>query len=186
MPSPSVITIYTRMKANRLIKANIDALLRLHGKNRKDLAQWCFKSESWISKVFKEERREFATADLDRIADFFGKEPYQLFLPGASQETERRSAVDRRTGRERRVGHQYRLMLGLQSALAPYRNQSSPETPVPPEARHGGGLPPEVVAEAQRLNQEYTRKLTALLSQVESRGQTPKTARRLPKPPASR
>jgi hypothetical protein len=173
------------MKANRLIKANIDALLRLHGKTRKDLAQWCFKSESWISKVMKEERREFATTDLDRIADFFGKEPYQLFLPGASQETERRSAVDRRGGRERRVGHQYRLMLGLQTALAPYQKPSS-ETQVSPEARHGGGLPPEVVAEVQRLNQEYSSKLRALLSQAESRGQAAKTLRRLPKPPAGR
>lgn len=91
------------MKANALVKANIDALLKQRHLTRKDLAQWCRKSESWISKVMTEDRREFPMKHLDRIADFFGMSAYQLFQPGLSSGSERRTGLDRRKGRDRRV-----------------------------------------------------------------------------------
>ena len=40
---------------------------------------------------------------LDRIADFFGIATYQLLQPGISPLTERRSGRERRTGHDRRV-----------------------------------------------------------------------------------
>ena len=99
------------MKANALIKANVDALLKKRHLTRRDLAQWCRKSESWISKVMTEDRREFPLKYLDRIADFFGMAAYQLFQPGIAGGSERRSGLDRRTGKDRRLSalnHQVR------------------------------------------------------------------------------
>jgi hypothetical protein len=92
-----------RMHANRLMKSNIDALLRARGQTRKDLAIWCRKTESWISKIFTEDRREFPMQYFDRIADFFGIATYQLLQPGISPLTERRAGTQRRSGRDRRV-----------------------------------------------------------------------------------
>jgi hypothetical protein len=101
------------MKATLLIKHNVQTLLRVRHQSRKDLAQWCYKSESWISKILKEPRREFSIRDVDRMADFFGIATYQLFQPGISSLTERRRGTDRRTGRDRRVGNSHRVMLGV-------------------------------------------------------------------------
>lgn len=91
------------MHANRLLKQNVDALLRARGQTRKDLAVWCRKTESWISKIMKEERREFPMHSLDRIADFFGLAAYQLLQPGLVPMTERRSGNPRRTIKDRRI-----------------------------------------------------------------------------------
>jgi len=91
------------MHANRLMKQNIDALLRSRGQTRKDLAVWCRKTESWISKIMKEERREFPMHSMDRIADFFGLAAYQLLQPGLVPMTERRSGQPRRTIKDRRI-----------------------------------------------------------------------------------
>jgi hypothetical protein len=99
------------MRANALIKHNIDAILKERKQSRKDLAQWCRKSESWISKIMNEERREFPMKHWDRIADFFGLAAYQLLQPGRSTQSERRSGLDRRAGKERRlsaINHQVR------------------------------------------------------------------------------
>jgi hypothetical protein len=93
------------MHANRLMKQNIDALLRARGQTRKDLAVWCRKTESWISKIMKEDRREFPMKYFDRIADFFGIATYQLLQPGISPLTERRSKLDRRVMRDRRISN---------------------------------------------------------------------------------
>lgn len=93
------------MQANRLMKQNVDALLRARGQTRKDLAVWCRKTESWISKIMKEERREFPMKYFDRIADFFGLATYQLLQPGLSPMTERRTKVPRRTLKDRRVSN---------------------------------------------------------------------------------
>lgn len=97
------------MRANQLLKNNVLALLKLHQKSRKDLAIWCYRSESWISKIFKETRREFPNKYLDRMADFFGLATYQLFQPGISPLTERRRS-ERRIGRERRISAAHRMM----------------------------------------------------------------------------
>jgi len=86
------------------MKSNIDALLRARGQTRKDLAQWCRRTESWISKIMREDRREFPMQYFDRIADFFGIATYQLLQPGITPLTERRSkGTPRRSGKDRRI-----------------------------------------------------------------------------------
>lgn len=110
------------MKANQLIKHNIDTLLKARGQTRRDLASWVRQSidakkvDPWISQIFGNSDREFQTKYLDRIADFFGLSVYQLFQPGISPLTERRKGRDRRSGRERRVSH---LTSQIQAALSP-------------------------------------------------------------------
>jgi len=91
------------MTANKVMKANVDALLRARGQTRKDLAVWCRKTESWISKIMKEDRREFPMKYFDRISDFFGIATYQLLQPGITPLTERRSKLPRRSGQDRRL-----------------------------------------------------------------------------------
>lgn len=123
---------YRLMQANQLLKEHIDTLLRARGQTRKDLAQWCHRGESWISKIFKEDRREIPLKYLDRIADFFRIATYQLFQPGISGLTERRSALERRTGQDRRLGPTNRLIVGLRTEL----NKAFPTQSVP----HGAPL----------------------------------------------
>lgn len=79
------------MRASLLLKSNVDALLRARGQNRKDLAQWCRRSESWISKIFRNPNKDLPLRYYDRIADFFGLAVYELFRPGISPLTERRA-----------------------------------------------------------------------------------------------
>src|SRR5262245_57747004 len=93
------------MNANQLLKHNIDALLKARRRKRKDLARWCGCSEAWISKIFRYVDREIPLKYLDRIADFFELTPYQLFHPGLSPVTDRRSGRGRRSGKDRRVAH---------------------------------------------------------------------------------
>ena len=95
------------MNANALLKANVDALLRARGQYRKDLAQWCHHSESWISKIFRNPRKHMPSQYLDRIADFFGLATYQLFQPGITGAAERRRSTPRRSGRERRISARF-------------------------------------------------------------------------------
>jgi transcriptional regulator with XRE-family HTH domain len=151
------------MNANRQLKENLDALLRTHHLTRKDLAQWCHKTESWISKIFKEERREFSIKALDRIADMFGLVPYQLFLPGVAAITERRRG-ERRNPRERRQGHAQRQMIGLASNIDAHRS--------PGKGRLHVAAASPLVEELRRLTEEHERKVSALISRAESRGQT--------------
>lgn len=116
--SPYVVDLYSPpMKANALLKENIDALLRARGQSRKDLAQWCRRTESWISKIFRNPNKEFPMQYLDRAADFFGVQPYQLFQPGISTLTERRTGLERRTASDRRIGHPGRHLAGLRTEL---------------------------------------------------------------------
>lgn len=98
------------MLASNLLKRNIDDLLKLRGYTHKDLAQWCHRTEGWISKIYRNQNREIPLKYLDRIADFFGLATYQLFQPGISPLTERRSGRDRRTGDDRRISHAQRVM----------------------------------------------------------------------------
>jgi hypothetical protein len=132
------------MRANELLKYNVAALLIVRHQSRKDLAQWCRRSESWISKIFKEPRREFPNKYLDRIADFFGLATYQLFQPGISTSSERRRNGDRRKGRDRRISHAHRVM--LETAVELERVRRPPATG---KGRHV--RPPAVVDPAARL-----------------------------------
>ncbi len=108
------------MRANELMKHNILALLRGRHQTQRDLAQWCRRSDAWIGKILKEERREFPMKYWDRIADFFGISVYQLIQPGISQLTERRRA-QRRSATERRLrniaGEPHRSAISDQSLI---------------------------------------------------------------------
>ena len=106
------------LKANYVLKTNIDALLVARNKTRKDLAQWCRRSESWISKIFRNPRREMPMKYLDRISDVLGVETYELFRPGFSESAERRSGRDRRSGHERRVNDAQRILRSLDATHA--------------------------------------------------------------------
>ena len=110
------------MQANRLLKANIDALLRERHQSRHDLAQWCRRSDAWLSKILSdsptEQARGLPLKYLDRIGDFFGLATYQLFQPGISALLERRKA-ERRAGKDRRISAMnQRVRQSLSEAVA--------------------------------------------------------------------
>ena len=93
------------LKALPLLKANIDALLRARHQDQKDLAQYCRRSEGWLSAALRKEDRGLPVKYLDRIADFFGIATYQLFQPGITPLLERRSKVARRQTPDRRISN---------------------------------------------------------------------------------
>jgi hypothetical protein len=94
------------VQATRLLKSNIDALLRARRQTRHDLAMWCRRSDPWLSKILSEsptdQARGVPLKYLDRIADFFGLAAYQLLQPGLTGLLERRKA-ERRSGKDRRL-----------------------------------------------------------------------------------
>ena len=102
------------MKVGVLLRHNIDTLLRARGQTRHDLAFACGRTDAWLSKILSEKRTAQANGlpvkYLDKIADFFGIATYQLFQPGISPLTERRSGRDRRTGLDRRVSNAQRSL----------------------------------------------------------------------------
>lgn len=97
------------MRAANQLRENIRSLLEARHENQKDLAFYLKRHPTTISKFLKGQR-EVQLSDLDGIADFFGIATYQLFQPGISLLTERRSGLDRRKGRERRISHAQRAM----------------------------------------------------------------------------
>lgn len=116
-----------RLPAIRALKDHVDTVLHDRHMSRKDLAQACGKSESWISKIFKEDERTFSMHDLDAIADALGLEVHQLFQPGISRLSERRSGAERRTNTDRRIGHSGRLISYLRGELNKVsRNSTQP------------------------------------------------------------
>ncbi len=90
------------MKAGYLFKLNVEALLRQRGHTHHDLAQWCHRTDAWLSKILGKDDRNLPLKYIDRIADFFGLETYQLFAPGITPLTERRHAK-RRVLKDRRM-----------------------------------------------------------------------------------
>lgn len=111
-----------QVQANRLLKANIDALLRARHQSRHDLAQWCRRTDAWLSKILSDsptdQARGLPLKYLDRIADFFGLATYQLFQPGLGGVGERRRA-ERRSSKDRRVSAlNQRVRQSLSEAVA--------------------------------------------------------------------
>lgn len=104
------------LKTTVLFAENIRALLHDRHQTQDNLARWCHRSGVWLSKILKCERQA-RMEDLDRIADFFGLATYQLFQPGLSSVTERRRAGDRRTGKDRRISHEHRLMMEVKEEI---------------------------------------------------------------------
>lgn len=91
------------MRATVLLRRNLESLLRARGQTQHDLAQWCRRSDAWLSKILDENaNRGLPLKYLDRIAEFFGIAAYQLFQPGISPLLERRQG-ERRSGLDRRV-----------------------------------------------------------------------------------
>lgn len=83
--------------------------MRREDLKQKDIAFALRKHVSWVNK-FLLGKRPVHIADLDALADLFGLTAYQLFVPGISERTERRSGKDRRTGKERRKGFPRAMM----------------------------------------------------------------------------
>lgn len=106
------------MKASALLKSNVDALLRARHQTNHDLAQWCRRSDAWLSKILGKDNRNVPLEYLDRIADFFGLATYQLFQPGLTGLLERRKS-ERRSGKDRRVSAlNQRIRQSLAEAVA--------------------------------------------------------------------
>jgi hypothetical protein len=95
------------MKANRLLKENISGLLRARHYSQKDLAQWCHRTEGWLSAILRQEKRQIPTKYYDRIADFFALATYQLFQPGIAGAAERRRGIQRRGRPDRRISQRH-------------------------------------------------------------------------------
>lgn len=108
------------MRADLILLENIGHLLRKRGYQQKDLADWCGHSAKWISQILNGERH-LRVVEYDKIADFFGLAVYQLFQPGISPLTERRKRGERRSGEDRRVSHQQRMVLELAKKVEPHR-----------------------------------------------------------------
>ena len=106
-----VVELYG-MRADRLLADNLRALIHERRAKQYELARWCGHSEVWISQILRNERT-VTVKDLDRIADFFGLQPYHLFQPGIHGVAERRSGTDRRSGKERRKNAPVRTALDV-------------------------------------------------------------------------
>lgn len=107
------------MHFSRVMKENIDGLLKKQGLRRHDLAQWCKRGDDWISHIMNTPSRGFPVDYWPKIADFLGVEVFHLLQPGATPLTERRSGTDRRQGIERRVGPAQRLRERDREPIAP-------------------------------------------------------------------
>ncbi len=94
------------------LRENIRSALDARKAKQRDLAFVLGLDETSISKFLKGQRG-IQLEHLDKIADFFGVETYQLFAPGGSVLTERRSGLDRRSGRERRTDPRARMAARL-------------------------------------------------------------------------
>lgn len=99
------------MKASYLLRQNIKTILKARGQTAHELAVWCHKDDSWLSKILSDKAttekddkaKGLPLRHIDRIASFFGVQVYQLFQPGISHLAERRQGRDRRAGGDRRL-----------------------------------------------------------------------------------
>jgi hypothetical protein len=71
------------VRADLLLRRNIEALLTARRLDAKALARWCGHKGPWISKILAGERG-VQLDDLGKIADFFGLSVSQLFQHGIS------------------------------------------------------------------------------------------------------
>lgn len=161
------------MRANQLLKHNIDTILKIRGLNRKDLAQWCYRTESWISKIYRNANREIPLKYLDRIADFLGVATYQLFQPGISPLTERRRAINRRTVAERRIGHAQRELRTVAATVDATHPRRS--TGVVGGAHEAARVPEGLPEAIRTFVADTERRLDLLLAQAHAGRQTPRS-----------
>jgi transcriptional regulator with XRE-family HTH domain len=138
--TPGTVSIYVlplqQLRALVLLRQNIEAMLFARKESQAALATALGHSRAWINKFLNGER-QLQLKDLDRIADFFGVPTYQLFQPGMSRLNERR-VVERRSGRDRRVGHAHRALGAVAADLDRVRGRGGAPrydpTPAPPPA----------------------------------------------------
>lgn len=152
-----------RLRAVNQLRENIKACLHRRHEEQKSLAFAAKIDPSTLSKFLRGER-EIQLANLDDVADFLGLEPYELFHPRISPLTERR-LMQRRSGRERREGHDAREVRTLMAEV------------VAKHPRTAKGRRPEgPVVERTALHQlveDFERRAAALISQAELRRQAP-------------
>lgn len=119
LPVPDSLYLQNHTRALVILKRNLHALLTARKESQVALARHVRHSKAWINKFLNDQTDtvEIQIKDVDRIASFFGVEPYQLFQPGISALTERRHGSDRRSGTERRVGHSGRELAILRTEL---------------------------------------------------------------------
>jgi transcriptional regulator with XRE-family HTH domain len=165
--TPTVLKTYmVHMKAARIVAENVAALLKREGYKQTDLAQACRRSDPWVSQFLRGERT-WQLDDLDKVADFFGLDTFQLFRPGIAQRTERRS-VQRRAGVERRVRHDVRNTQQLEAQIAPIRpRKGASEGTTALQAQH-----------LHALIAEFARRVGVLIPPSDARGQVASPRRR--------
>lgn len=166
------------LKANYLMKQNVSAILRAKHKTQKDLAMYCHRKESWISKILTVDVREFPMKYYDRIADFLGVPVYQLFIPGVANSTERRSGLDRRKSPERRLTDQQRIMsqYAVDIDLARPRRQPTENNAPLPASRVTAESARDLEALRQHVKREYQR----ILGSLGPTRKTPRHRRKVP------
>jgi hypothetical protein len=160
-------------KADHVLRANIEHLLAARKEDQKTLAQWCGHDKSWINK-FLNKGRGISLKDFDKIADFFGLETYQLFQPGISRLTERRSQTDRRTGQDRRIGHTNRLVSHLRMELNKVPHMSATSAP---GASHASSRVSFVPPEVQAILADAEARIAAVYAESAAGGQAPRHRR---------
>jgi hypothetical protein len=161
------------LKAVYVLRENIRKLLEARHEDQQTLARWCRHDKSWINK-FLNEGRGVTLKDFDKIASFFGVETYQLFQPGISTLTERRSGLDRRSAYERRVGHAGRQLAELRTEVNKH--------PAVASSMHGTPTTPRPSASAPEVRRILERAAAELFA-VQSGQQTPTPRARRPKLP---
>ena len=142
------------MKVARVLAENVTALLKRHRYSQHDLAQWCGHSDAWASQFFTS-KRGWRLDDLDRIADLFGLEPYQLFQPGVAACTERRSQNERRSAKDRRTSPGVRAMLPTSLEIDAHRPQRKELTDV-------AAVSPAILELVGSLERDFQRLLATL------------------------
>lgn len=175
------------LKPLYLLRENIRYLLDKRKESQTALAHACGHQKAWINKFLQDTKivagrkvpndREVSIVDMGKIAEFFGLYVYQLFQPGISAMTERRTATDRRSGQERRIGHAGRQLATLRAEV----------DKVPRLASHDhAALRPETATARQILGilTDAVRRIAPLLP--EARGQAATARLALPAAPRRR
>lgn len=187
MPTHSMIKIYgpqmnTDVRALIILRRNIRELLMRRKESETVLAQYLgFKSRSSVNKFLNNARAGFHMERLDRLAAFFGLPVYQLFQPGISALTERRHSGERRSGRDRRIGHSDRLMLQAGANIAEVRQRMSGGG-----AGDGSRLVSAQTASLRQLIAEMERRLADILETPDAGRQTTRASETEPKTRARR
>lgn len=153
-----------------MLVENVSALLKRNSLSQHDLAQWCRRSDVWVSQFFTG-KRGWKIDDLTRVADLFGLEPYQLFMPGIVETTERRSGRDRRSDKDRRQIPAQRAMLRASQEIDAHR-------PPRKEPNYAAAMSSirQLAAESEKLYQRILAEFTE-----NARGQAARSGETVPK-----